>query len=72
MNRPASSVMPGVESREQVDDLASSYLPDHEPVGSHAQRLAHQVAQGDFAGALHVGRTRLEPDHVRVVWTKLP
>ena len=50
---------------------APAHLADDEPVGSHPQRLPHERAQGDLAGALDVGRACLEPDHVRMVGAQL-
>jgi hypothetical protein len=56
----------GVEGGEQVGDLAAAHLADHQTVGAHPQRLAHQVAEAHRAGALHVGRPGQQPDDVRV------
>ena len=60
-----------VERRQQVDDLRASHLTDDDPVGAHPQRLAHQVSQGDRAGAFDVRRSRLEPHDVRVIGVEL-
>ena len=43
---------------------ALTALPDHDPVGAHAQGVAHQLADRDGALALDVRRARLERDHV--------
>ena len=48
-----------MSERGAVADLA-----DDDPVGPHPQRVADQVADGDLAPALEVGRTGLEPEHV--------
>jgi hypothetical protein len=42
------------------------HLAHDDPVGTHAQRIAHQVADGDLA-ALAVGGPGLEPDQIGVV-----
>ena len=62
----AAALVAGVEGGEQLDHLAAAHLADHQPVGSHPQRLPDQVAQGDLAGTLDVGRPRLERDDVRM------
>ena len=46
-------------------------LADDDAVGAHAQRVAHQVADGDLALALDVGRARLQRDHVRLLELQL-
>ena len=66
-----SAVVPGVEGGEQLAHLFAAALPDDEPVGSHAQRLAHESGEPDPAGALEVGLARLEPHVVRVVDAQL-
>ena len=39
--------------------------------GPHAQRVAHQVALGDLAPPLDVGRPRLQPGDVRLLQLQL-
>ena len=51
------ALVAGVHGLEHVERLAAADLADDDPVGSHAQRVAHQVADGDLALALDVGRT---------------
>jgi hypothetical protein len=45
--------------------LGAPHLADDDAVRPHAQGVADQLAQGDLAAALDVGRPRLEPDDVR-------
>ena len=71
MERAAAALVAGVERREQLDHLAAADLADHQPVGTHPQRLPDQGAQIDRPGALDVGRPPLQPHHVRVVGAQL-
>ncbi len=59
-----AAVVAGVHRLQHVERLAAAALADHDAVGPHAQRVAHQVADRDRALALDVRRPRLEPDHV--------
>ena len=67
VHRAAPALVAGVERCEQLPDLGATHLAHDDPVGAHAQRLAHQRRERDLADALDVGRTRLEPHQVRVV-----
>ena len=71
VHRRAATLVAGVHRREHVHHLGTAHLADDEPVRSHPQRLPHQRPQRDLAGALDVGGSRLEGDHVRVVGTQL-
>ena len=71
VQRAAAALVPGVEGRQQVDDLAAAHLADDEPVGPHPQRLPDQGPHGHLARALEVGRPGLEPHAVRVVGRQL-
>ena len=51
--------------------LGAADLADDDPVGPHAQRVAHQVALGDLALALDVRRPGLQPDDVRLLQLQL-
>ena len=65
------AVVAGVHRLEHVQRLAAADLADDDAVGAHAQRVAHQVADGDLAPALDVGRAALQPDDVRLVELQL-
>ena len=58
--------MAGVERLEEVERLRAAHLADDEPVGPHPQRRPDEVPHREGARALGVGRTRLEPDDVRL------
>ena len=58
------AVVAGVHGLQHVQALAAAALADHDAVGAHAQRVAHQIADGDLALALDVGRPGLQPHHV--------
>ena len=61
------AVLTGRHRLEHVEGLARSTLPDDDPVGSHVQPVAQQVADGDLALALEVRRAGLELDDMRLV-----
>ena len=63
--------MAGVHGLEHVEGLAATALTDDDAVGAHAQRVAHQVADGDLAPALDVLRAGLEADDVALVEREL-
>ena len=56
VDRGQRAVVAGVHRLEHVERLAAADLADDDPVGAHAQRVAHQVADGDLALALDVRR----------------
>ena len=58
--------MAGVHGLQHVERLAAADLADDDPVGAHAQRVAHQVANGHLAPALDVGRPGFQRDDVRL------
>ena len=62
-----AAVVAGVQCCEQVDDFGAADLAHYDAVGSHAQRLTHQVRNGDLAGALGVRAAGGQVDHVRMV-----
>ncbi len=59
-------VVAGGHRLEHVQRLARPTLTDDDPVGTHVHGVAQQVADGDLAAPLEVGRTRLEREHVRL------
>ena len=65
------AVVAGVHRLEHVQRLGATHLADDDPVGPHAQRVPHQLADGDLTLALDVVRARLEPQHVTLVQLQL-
>ena len=65
------AVVAGVHRLQHVERLGAAALADDDPVGPHAQRVAEEVADADLAGALDVGRPRLEAHDVRLVEQQL-
>ena len=65
------AVVAGVHRLQHVERLAAAALADDDPVGPHAQGVAHQVADGDLARALDVGRPRLQRDDVLLLELQL-
>jgi hypothetical protein len=60
------AVVPGVHRLKHVERLAAANLADNDPIRTHAQGVADEVADGDRASTLHVGRSSLEAEHVRL------
>src|SRR5204862_7241257 len=67
MDGPTPTLVAGVERRQELANLRPSSLTQDQSVGAHAQRLANQGGQGDLAGPLDVGWSRLQPDDLRLV-----
>ena len=62
------TVVPGIHRLQHVERLAAAALADDDPVGPHAQRILHEVADANHgAAALDIRRTRFEPDDVLLV-----
>ena len=66
-----TAVVPGVESGQQLADLFSATLTDHQPIGTHAQRFSNQPRQGDGACSLQVRLPGLKGDVMRVARAQL-
>ena len=58
------AVVAGVHGLEHVQGLGGTDLAHDDAVGPHTQAVLDQVAHGDLALALDVGRAGLQPDHV--------
>ena len=67
VQRAHRAVMAGVHGLQQVESLRAAHLADDDALGPHAQAVAHQVAHGDLALALEVGRTGLQTHDVRLL-----
>ena len=67
MQRAHRAVVAGVHGLQQVERLGSAHLADDDAFRPHAQAVLDQVAHGDLAFALEVGRARFEPDRVRLL-----
>ncbi len=64
-------VVSGRHRLEHVERLAAAHLAHDEPVGPHAQRVAHELADADLAAALETRAARLEARDVRPVDAQL-
>ena len=71
VDRGQRTVVTGIHRLEHVERFAAAALTDDDAIGPHTQRVADQVADADFAGALNVRRARFEPDDVVLVERKL-
>ena len=71
VERGERAVVAGVHGLEHVQRLAAAALADDDAVRAHAQGVDDQVADGDLAPALDVGRASLEGDHVLLAQLEL-
>ena len=71
VDRAERAVVAGGQRGQHVERLRAAHLADHDPVGPHPQRVAHQPPDRDLAAALEVRRARLEPDDVRLAQPQL-
>jgi hypothetical protein len=67
VQRAHRAVVAGIHRLQEVERLGSAHLADDDALGPHAQAVAHEVAHGDLALALEVGRARLQAHHVRLL-----
>ncbi len=63
--------MARVHRLEHVERLGATRLPDDHAVGTHAERVAHELANLDLARAFDVRRPRLERAHMGLPEAKL-
>ncbi len=63
--------MARVHRLEHVHRLRAADLTHDDPVGPHPEGVHHQESLGDLPGPLHVGRPRLQADHVRLAEPQL-
>ena len=71
VDRRERAVVARVHRLQHVERLGAANLADDDAVGPHAQGVADEVADRDFALALDVRRARLEPEHVPLVELQL-
>src|SRR2546430_5276052 len=64
MKRAHRTVVAGVHRLQHVERLSAAHLADDDAVRPHAQRVAHEVADGDLARPLDGGGFGLEADHM--------
>jgi hypothetical protein len=67
VDRAHRAVMTGVHRLQQVEHFGAAHLADDDAFGTHTQAVLDQVAHGDLALALKVGRAGFEPDHMRLL-----
>jgi hypothetical protein len=61
----------GVHGLQQVERLGSAHLAHDDAFRTHTQAVLDQVAHGDLAFALEVGRPGFQPDRVRLLQLQL-
>ena len=71
VNRGEAAIVAGVHGLEHVQRLGATAFPDDNPVRPHPQRVAYQVARGDFSESLGVIRPRLQAADVGLLQTEL-
>src|SRR5690606_26382451 len=64
------AVVAGVHRLQGVVHLRATHLADDDPLGTHAQTVAHEVAHGDLAFALEIWRPGFETHDVRLLQLK--
>lgn len=67
VNGAAAALMAGVQRCEEVCQLSSADLADHQAIGPHSQGVPDQVGQGDRPDPLRVGWPSLQPNDVRML-----
>ncbi len=67
VQRAHRAVVAGVHGLQQVERLGSADFADDDAFGAHTQAVADQLAHGDLAFALDVGRPGFQPHHVRLL-----
>src|SRR5207237_1113770 len=65
------TVVAGVHGLEHVQGFATAHLTHDDAVRPHAERVAHQVPDGDLAGSFAVGGTCLQADDVLLMKLEL-
>ena len=60
MDRGQRAVMAGVHGLEHVQRFTTTALSNHDAIRAHAQGVDDQLANGDAAFAVDIGRTSLE------------
>ncbi len=65
------TLLAGGHGLDHVQRLTCAALTHDDAVGAHVQHIAQQVADGDLALALEVGRTCLQRDHVTLAQLQL-
>ena len=67
VERAHRAVVAGVHGLQQVEGLGSAHFADDDPLGTHTQAVLDEIAHGDLAFALEVGRAGFETHHVRLL-----
>ena len=63
--------MAGVHSLQHVESFAATDFANDNPVGPHAQRVFDEIALGNLAPALNIGRPRFKPGYVHLLELEL-
>ena len=61
----------GVHGLQHVEGLLAATLAEDDAVGTHAQRVLHELALADFALAFDVRRPRFHAANVRLLQLQL-
>ena len=65
------TVVPRIARLQHVERFATPNLADDEPIRSHSQRGAHEIAHAHGTRALRVRRARFQADDVRLLQPQL-
>ena len=63
--------MTGIHCLQQVECFGAADLADDDAFRPHAQAVPNQVAHGYLTLAFEIGRTGLEPHHMRLLQLQL-
>ena len=67
VQRAHRTVVTGVHGLQQVEGFRSAHLADDDPLGTHTQAVLDEVAHGDLALALEIGRAGFEAHDMRLL-----
>ena len=71
VRRRERAVVAGVHRLEHVERFAAAALADDDAVGTHAERVLHEIADRVLAAAFEVRGARFQRDDVRLLELEL-
>lgn len=71
VHRASTTIVTGVQRREQFADFFAATLPHDESVRPHPERFTHEASEADPTGPLKVRLSRFEAYVVRMLETQL-
>src|SRR5690606_13861774 len=71
VDRAHRAVVAGVHGLQQIEHFRAAHLAHDDALWAHAQAVLDEIAHGDLALAVEVGRPGLQPHHMRLLELKL-